>query len=276
MDILDISEKPTEKPEDPKGLEATPEVKEERETLKAPAPKTQEDIARESGWKPADEWEGDTNTPNEFISAELFNERGKWIGKHKAQEKRMKDLESTFDDRLANVNKLHNQQLDIQKSELVRKRDDAIDLADRETANQIQEDIDKLQPIPDHVPEVHPDQSALDVWNTANPWIEGTTPKSAYAKSQYGLYSSQGYSVEQTLSAIEADIKREYPEINPGRNNEAIPEGGSPPGKKPSAKNIGWSELSPEELHCYNVMPGGWESKDQYLKAVKDSRSAAK
>lgn len=283
MDLLDISEKPADKGGEPenKGIETggdkTPESKEpaKKETLKAPvaARSSEEDIARKGGWKPAEEWDGDTNAPENFISAELFNERGKWIGKHKQQEQRLKEMESSFDTRLNGLNKIHNIQLETQKSELIRKRDEAIDLADRETANKIQDDIDKLVPAEEPKPAANPDQQFVDDWNSANPWVMGNTPKAAYARSQFSSYNGQGMSVSDALAAAEADINREFPTINPKREAEPLPEGGSPPGKKVSGKKLSMSDLTHEEKKFRQAMPGAWKDDKEFLQAVADSRS---
>lgn len=247
--------------------EKQPEEAEETQESVNPA----ETIAREGGWKPEEEWASDDpKKPNQFMSVELFNERGVWIERYKNQDKRIKEMEVSFEDRLSNVNRLHNQQLEVQKSELVRKRDDAIDLADRETANKIQNDIDRLEPIPEQVRA--PTQTLLDQWNTDNPWIYQSGPKTAYAQSQLNTYTTQGMSIENSLKAMEADIAREFPAMNRNRTSEPIPEGGSPPGKKSAPRKLHWSDLTSEEIKWYKAMPGAWKNESEYLQAVSDDR----
>ena len=102
-----------------------------------PEQPSSEDIAREGGWKPKDEWEGPSG---EWRSAEVFNERGEWIKKHKAQDKRLNEMETQFNTRLDNSNKLHKAQMETQKAELVRKRDAAIVFERRIAACRFQRD----------------------------------------------------------------------------------------------------------------------------------------
>jgi len=234
---------------------------------------TEEDVARESGWKPEGEWDDDDpNRPHKFTSAETFNARKELIKEIRVQKKRVDDLETNFNTRLDNSNKLHQQQMNAQKAELVRKRDEAIDLADRETANQIQGDIDNLN-VPVE-PAVNTQQSALDNWNQSNPWIFQGGPKSAYAQSQLNLYLQQNQPVSAALSNVDADIAREFPAINPNRENHPSSEGGSKPGGKRATQALTMADLTHQEQNIYNKMPGTWESEAVFLKAVQDSRSA--
>lgn len=240
-------------------------------TIEASAePNTVEDIARASGWKPLKEWDGD---PKEWRSAEVFNERGEWIQRHKVQQKQIDNMESTFNTRLDNANKLHQQQMEIQKADLVRKRDEAIDGADREAANSYQEDIDKINAQPIDVTPIGNNQSALDNWNKANPWIDGTEPKAAYAKQQYIHYQGQGMAIETTLANVDNDVSREFPAINHERNNQPFSEGGSKPGNKRVARKLTMADLTSEEKKYYKAMPGAWKTEAEFLQAAQDTRS---
>lgn len=244
--------------------DATEDIQEEQQPAN-----TAEDAARAGGWKPLKEWEGD---PAEWRSAEVFNERGEWIQRHKAQQKQIDEIQSSFNTRMDNANKLHKVALESQRTELVRKRDDAIDNADREGANSFQDQIDKINAQPVETAPVN-GQSALDAWNQSNQWILQNTPKAGYAKQQFGLYQSQGMTPEQAISVMETDVSREFPAINPGRENHPVPEGGSLPGKKRASRKLGMSDLTSDELMYYRAMPGAWKTDAEYLQAVQDTRS---
>ena len=233
---------------------------------------TAEDIAREGGWRPKEEWEG---APSEWRSAEVFNERGDWIKRAKQQDKRMNDLETTFNTRLDNANKLHQHQMEIQKAELVRKRDDAIDDADRVTANKYQEDIDKINAQPNESLPANNSQSTLDSWNADNPWILGNDPKAAYGKQQFSGYQAQGLSVEQSIVAMENDVNKAFPNLNPGRESHPLPEGGTKPGRRSAAKTLTMADLTAEERKYRSAMPDAWDSDKEFLQAVQDSRSGS-
>ncbi len=231
-----------------------------------------EDVARQSGWKPLEEFEGD---PAEWRSAEVFNERGYWIGKSKQQDKRIDELSNSFNTRLDNANKLHQHQMDLQKAELVRKRDDAIDDADRVTANKYQDDIDKINAQPNESLQADNSQQTLDNWNANNPWILGYDPKAAYGKQQFSNYQNQGLNVEQSIAAMENDVNKAFPSLNPGRETHPLPEGGTKPGRRSAAKTLTMGDLTAEERKYRSAMPGAWENDKEFLQAVQDSRSEA-
>jgi hypothetical protein len=233
-----------------------------------------EDVARKGGWRPESEWEqDDPKRPDTFSSAEMFNARGEFIGRIKAQDKRLSEMESSFNTRLENSNLLHKAQLDSQKKELIRKRDAAIDLADREGANQFQGEIDNLV-TPDISPApVSNDQTFLDNWNKDNPWILQNTPKAAYATSQFVAYQNSGQDARTALANAERDIQREFPDVNLDRNRQPTSEGGSKPGGKRGAKALTMADTTEEERRIYRAMPDTWKTEKDFLKACQDSRS---
>lgn len=257
----------------PEDTNISDENPEQQEQLNENKPDTAEDLARTGGWKPESEWdENDNQKPKQFVSAELFNERGIWIERHKAQQKQIDGMQSSFNTRMDNANKIHQQQMEVQKSDLERKRDDAIDSADRELANGFQKDIDKLNQQPVEQVPINNDQIMLDNWNTENAWIRGNDPKAAYAKQQYAMYCGQGMNANTAITNMENDVKRAFPILNPERDRQAITEGGTKPGKKRASKKLSMADLTNDELKYYRAMPGAWENEAAYLQAVQDTR----
>ncbi len=182
-------------------------------------------------------------------------------------------MEANFNNKMDNVNKLHAQQMEIQNSELIRKRDEAIDNADREVANKYQNDLDtintQVQPAP-----VSNDQSFVDNWNQANPWIHEDSPKASYAKDRFAAYQRQGMSAEQSIQAMQVDLDRQIPAVNPKRETQPIVEGGSKPGSaKRGAAKLSMKDLTSDELKYYRAMPGAWKNEAEYLQAVQDTRA---
>ena len=228
-----------------------------------------EDKAREGGWKPKAEWQGE---PDEWRSAEVFNERGEWIDKHKAQTKRMDEMENKFSSRLDNQRKMMDAQYETQKKELIRKRDDAIDDADRETANKFQDEIDSIKKIDEPASTVNNQAEVLDSWNTSNPWILQNNPKAAYGKQQFSAYQNQGMGAQQAIAAMESDVRREFPDINLQRQNAPLQEGGTPPGGKPKPRKLTMGDLNSDELKYYRSMPGAWKNDADFLQTVQDVR----
>jgi len=233
-----------------------------------PTGSTAEDKARADGWRPLEEWEGDQS---EWRSAEVFNERGVWINKHKEQQERLNSIETKFNSRMDNANKLHEAQLKMQKEDLVSKRNDAIDNADREEADKIQNQIDDLSQ--QAIPEASDNQrNVLDNWNRTNAWIFQGSPKAAYAQAQFGAYQNAGHDSQAAISMMESDVAREFPAVNAHRDNQPIPEGGSKPGAKRAARKLSMADLTQKEASIWRNMPGTWDSEADFLKAVQDTR----
>lgn len=239
-----------------------------------PQPKTRQEIdeetARLGGWKPEDEY---TGKPEDWRSAEVFNERGVWIEKHKAQEKRQNDMEQRFNTRMDNANKLHEVQIKSQKEELVRKRDEAIDLADRETANSYQNSIDELSSQPEAAAPANNGQQVLDDWSGKNAWFYEGGPKAAYAQAQFNTYAARGMDNQSAIESMERDITREFPAVNSKREAAPATEGGSKPGAKRTSAKLGMGDLTSDELKYYRAMPNAWANDAEFLQAVQDTRA---
>ena len=123
----------TEAPPQPEVIEEPSEIDEE------------EELARKSGWRPKDEWDkDDPRKPPKFTSAETFNARKELITEIRVQKKRVDDMELSFNERLDNQKKFQEAQAEFQKSELINKRNDSIENADKDAAIGYQDQIDKL------------------------------------------------------------------------------------------------------------------------------------
>ena len=232
-----------------------------------------EEKARGGGWKPESEWEeDDPKKPQEFASAEVFNARGEFIGRMKDQDKRIAGMETEFNTRMDNANNLFKHQLETQKADLITKRDDAIDLADREGANKFQDQIDNLAEVPESAP-VDNSKAALDAWNAKNQWAQELTPKTAYAQTMLANYVSQGMTHEAALINVDRDIAREFPSVNTDRDNHPSSEGGSKPGAKRQARKLTMADLTQDELKYYRAMPNAWKTEADFLQTVQDTRS---
>lgn len=222
--------------------------------------------AMEGGWRPKDDWKGD---PDDFVSAKKFNERGEMMDSISTLRKKLSSQGNDFDKRIASLTKLQEARTKQAITDLQDKRDQAVDLADRDAVNKIQVQIDDLSVQPE-VEEVK-DNRVLATWNIDNPWINDESPKSAYAFQQYGKYCKAGNDDAEAIRLMEADILKAYPPTNSRRDNAPSVEGGrSNPGKRVERK-LAWDELTRDEVNIFNSMPGVWK-RDEYLQAVIDDR----
>ena len=238
------------------------------ESNEEPAPVSPDiEKATKDGWRPKTEWSGD---PDDWVSAKKFNERGEMMGAIKNGRRKIDDMQKEFDDRLAQNNKLHEIQRKTLIADLESKRDNAIDMADRTTANAAQNQINELNnvKIESAKPAAPEGQSLLDDFNANNPWIFEESPKASYAKDQFGKYSRSG-NIAEAIARTKADIAREFPDINPNRSAPNTTESrASRPGRKQEVK-LTWNQLTSDEKKFYDA--GDW-SQTEYLKVVSDAR----
>jgi len=231
------------------------------------------------------EWVEQGNNADDWRSPEVFKERGKWIGRVKELEnQRVIDRQDT-DSQIRNLNSLHQIQLAQTISDLEARRDNAIEEADTEGANNIQGQIDlardakRVADIPAPVPQVAPKSPEVMEWEARNPWVNNPNdPKTPYAQQQFGLYQAQGMDQVNALAAVEADVNRAFPNINPARNSAATGETPGGPGRKRSSpgSSITMKDLTHEETAIWKqVGPDSFGSEAEFLKAVVNSRKEA-
>lgn len=223
--------------------------------------------AKNAGWLDKDAWVDAGRDAKEHRSAEIFIERGEWIGKQKELTKRMDSMERDTEQRISNLNNLHNQQIEAERAKLVAQRTASIEDRDVVGADEAQAAIDKLQVIPEQ------SDPTFDNWNKENSWVFDNSPKSIYAKNQVGLYQSQGKTDKQCIELMELDLSREYPNAPTPPPAGMGEHKGSSAGKKPSAQALTMSDCTAEEKALYRGYP--WKNEKSFLQAVKDNRAAS-
>lgn len=226
----------------------------------------QEDKARQSGWKPLDEYLAEGGDPTNWKTAGEFNIFGEMLST-------IRNNKRDFEHRLEGVQKLTQAQLAAQREQLLSKRDEAIEAGQVKDVHRLDKQIQALDVQPVH-PQVH---AALDNWNAENPWIFEESPKSAYARQVFAREISMGKPVEAAISAVNAEISKHYPAktIKPA----TLPDterGRGPAGFNKSQKSLSMSDLTDEERMAWKHMGHAWKSEKEFLQAALDLRNAAK
>lgn len=262
--------------------QANDQVEDNAEIEQEQEPEISPDVeqASKGGWMPLDDWKAKGKDSDDWVSAKKFNERGQMMDSISSLRKQVDSQANDFGNRIASLTKLHEAQAKQAIANLVDKRDQAVDLADRDAVNKIQGEIDDINaaPVPQAQPPAaneHPDQHLLNEWNTNNPWIREVTPKSDFAIGSFNRHCAAGRSTAEAITMAEADLRKEFPPINSRRDNAPSVEGGrSKPGQR-SARKLTWGDLSATEVKLFDNMPGVF-SKDEYLTAVTDDRKGNK
>lgn len=225
---------------------------------------SQAEKATQGGWKPLDEYVAGGKDPEEWVDASTFNVRGEFITK-------LKNKDRELDERIGNLNKMHEGQMEVQRSELTARKEAAILEGGKdslEDVKNIDHQLNQLaqQPVAPRVDPVVAD------WEERNPWIDAPGPKGIWAKTLYSQAVNGGSSPAQALQMLDAEIAREYPTQT--MEKQSITERGSKPGNKPSSKALSMSDVTTEELKWRDAMPDAWKDEKKFLKAVQDSRKS--
>jgi len=222
----------------------------------------QENKARSFGWKPLEEYISDGKDPHDWVSAEVFNVKGEFIGKMKGQER-------DFDQRLSGVKKLHEAQVKVLKKD----RDSAISEGDVDRVNEIDKEINDLN-TPD-APQGYYTHPSIDAWNARNPWINENSDKSEYARDVFSSQVNLGLGPAEALAIVDARVSRQFPAKKATGNVPSSEKGAGNKGfRKSKAPSISMSDLSRQEQLAWNEMPEAWGNDEAtFLKAVQDDRS---
>lgn len=241
-----MSEENTESTESTESTTSAEPTYEEKHEIKA----------RAGGWKPLEDWEGESD---DWVDARDFNTRGEYITKIKDQNNQLANVE----DRISNLNQMHNAQMNSQRIELMQKRDILIEGGDSAGVKAIEQQINTLAAVPVQAPV----DRTVEQWNANNPWILEDTPKAAYAMTVYHRNLAKGPAA--ALSLVNQEMEKHYPDK---KQSAPMAEGGSAPkGNKERTKALTMNDVTPEELKMKKFFPHFKDDK-KFLQAVTDSR----
>lgn len=195
-----------------------------------PQQPTVEDAAREMGWRPLDEYDGD---PDKWVNAQSFVDRKPLFDKIDSQNKRVKALEKSLQDQNAALRELtlHHKKVaetSYKKAlaDLKAERRAAVRSGDHDLADQIDEQIDNLKPeeVPEiTVPEPQPYTPEIQEWMTENSWYQSNKEMQAIADGFGRAAMTRGLSTPEVLAEITRKMKDLYPEITRNPNKDKAP-----------------------------------------------------
>lgn len=177
--------------------------------------------AREQGWKPKEEWDG---SPEDWIDAKEFNQRGEYMDRIKTQSSLIKKLEKKLDSHEMTIKELaehHKKVAEIEYTkalnDLKALKIDALNVGDHEQVVKIDDKLQDLKATKPVAPkeakeELHPD---VVEWIDDNPWYNEDALLRGAAE---GLVqdmikknpSLQGQ-VKEVLDRVTTKLKEEFP-----------------------------------------------------------------
>lgn len=244
------------------------------ETVETDAGETRsfEDIAKEKGWKPKEDYSGE---PDAWVGAEEFIKRQPLFDKIKTQNKRLKELEKTVEALGKHYQTNIQQAKEKAIADLKSERREAIELGEVDRVEQIDKRIEDVHKIPDPVAPPPVLASEIEQFvEEQRDWFNKDQEMTQFAISFNEAYlkthpGDLGKSLDETLKAV----KRAYPEKFANQRRTAPPsvEGAAVSTKTDSKYSV--SRLTHEQKLVYNqlVKTHKQMSHEDYFKSLEDA-----
>lgn len=242
------------------------------ETNDNPSTPDYETSAKEKGWKPKEEFEGDLDA---WVPAEEFIKRQPLFDKIKTQSKKLKELEKTVE-ALSKHYKIGIEQAKERAiAELKEQRKEAIELGEVAEVEKLDLKIDQVKQM--SAPETNPIGLAPEIESfieEQKSWFNKDIEMTDFAVSYNESYLRRSpgdleKSLEETLKAV----KKAYPEKfeNTRRKTPPTVEGGEASEK--SAGKYAFSKLNNEQKIVYNqlVKTHKQMTHDEYFKSLEEA-----
>ena len=234
-----------------------------------------EDQAREQGWRPKEEFEGD---PEKWKPAKEFVERGELFGKIDTLGKELKETRKA-------LKMLQEHHTKVKEVEYKRAVDELKALQKRHLeegnsdgyleASELLTDLKAEQKAREAVSAAQPAQTdpRFSSWIDANPWYTKDPDMREYADVVGLGYANKhpGIDPEDVLKYVSVQVKSFFKDKfkNPNRERPSAVEGNS----TPTASNKSSFELTDDERRVMNTfVRAGVMTKDEYVAQVKTMR----
>ncbi len=241
----------------------------------------QEEQLPESGPKfiSRDDWIASGKDPDDWRSPREFRERGELIESNKALRHTVERLKVDTDNQIKNLNTYHEIRLKNELNELISKRDDAIDVADKAEVRRIdaqiaenekQSELIKAEPVQQE--QIKPE---IIEFMQENTWAQDANDeRTKYAQSIINkAMDVDNKTLAYALRLAEREVSKKF--SNPQKRTGPMVEGSrTAGGVKQSSGTPTWSQLTAEEEKQY--VPAMWKSEDAFLKAVANARKGSK
>lgn len=230
-----------------------------------------ETTAREQGWKPLEEFDGDKA---KWVSAETFVAKGELINKIESLGKKLKDADKAIKMLTEHHQKVKESEfkraveyLKAQKKQAYEAGDvdKIIELDDKIAEVKENQKTQKEEPVA--TPEVHP---SFQKWQNENSWYTTDSEMRADADAFGNAYAANNpeKTPEEVLDYVAKKVKRLYKDRfeNPNRNKASAVEGG---GNRQETSNESFA-LSEDEKRVMNTfIRSGIMTKEDYIKELK-------
>jgi len=259
----------------------------------APPARDFEQEARDSGWVPEAEFKGDKK-PAVFLDAETFVRRGEELipvirRVNKKLKQELDETKADFAKRLAAIEKVNKTTFEAQQrqhvAELARVRREqraAVVSGDEAEFDRLETErtnLEKSAPKADEPEKIDPNadlSTRQDAWRAANPWFDEDFELQEYAIKYSDFHGRKNpkMSFEDNMKAVEAEVRRKFPEKfggkKPAANGHAAVDGGSDffaIGGKPDPLAKLPAEAREQAKSDMKAFPKIYPSPDAWIKA---------
>ena len=250
--------------------DATPEV------VDTPEYSEIEQQAREQGWRPKEEWEGDET---KWRDAKEFVERGELYSKIDTMGRDLKDTKKALKMLQEHHSKLKEVEYNKAVQELKAAQKKNLETGDADAyleTTELLTDLKAEQKAREVYQEQMPEQvdPRFTAWVEKNKWYAQEPAMKKHADLIGEVYARQNPDLEpvDVLAYVAKEIKEKFKDkfVNPNRNKQTV-EGRSPSAPTPKGR----IELTSEEVKIMNTfIRTGAMSKEQYLEEVKAMRGS--
>lgn len=254
-------------PEDNKPADAVIDASNEQPSI--------EDKAREMGWKPLEEFDGDHD---KWVPAQSFVDRAPLFEKIDSQHKYIKNVEKRAAETERILKELTSHHKKVSENaykkalaDLKASKREALREGDLELADELDDRISELRPEP--VPEVKEVQTTnpeLDQWLADNPWYTSNMELQAIADGFGKAAIKRGLEPQEALKDMTRKMKELYPEINRNKNKDTAAPLESKDRSATSRQPSGWQPTEEQKRFAKSFAQSGVMTEKEYYKQLQE------
>lgn len=266
---------------------------ENQEEGSVPEQSTDELRARQHGWVPKSEWEGDVD---EWVPAKVFNLKGELFGRIAKDKSKITELETAVTGLVEQVKKAHDAGYARALDELKAKKRDALDEGDTSAVLEIDDQIDSLKEEHKKTKEemaakVSPKTQSnpeFDMWHVDNEWYLTDQSTTAYANelvmemNRNAQVSGTQLNYSKMLNEISRKVRQKFPEkfggMRKATKQEPVDSGSERNAERVNKSTTKFKDveagLTEQELSIMKtVMKSTGMTKEKYLEQVSQYQS---
>lgn len=226
--------------------------------------------AKDPGFISKEDWVANGRDAKDWRDPVEYRHQGELI-------KQRNEMQRRYDDQIKNLNLLHEVRLQNEREELIRRRDEAIDVADRPEVKRLDAQIannDRQVQLVQNQPENTKHQEVVE-WEEENPWSQDANdPRLILANKVCSAQLAAGKTLAAALRAVDKEIAAKF--TIPSKSNAQMVEGSRTASGKKEGATLSWGDLTSAEEKAYSAFPQGWKTKTDFLKAAFNARKGTK